>query len=418
MKNTVIIFGYNNTRIYDIERIKNYCKEKLDADIVLCRETISELDKKITPHTIQVNLDDRHIDSIKQQIGIIDNYTEKNELNIIGCLPFADKGIPLGSYYAKNKGLIHDNAEKSVACIDKYQFRLLEKAEVTPEWYRKPFFIKIYSYEEAVEIVSDTKCSLFFKPTQEGNSRGCMEINSLADLEVNKVILAAYFKQGIIIEECIKGCDEYSFDGVNGSYIITEKKTSSGLYRVETQHILPAPLTDLNYSRLIEAGKIVAKISGSNGGAVHNELFLNKSTGEVYCVEPNRRPAGLKLWDWVAESYPGVDNWDNWISWACGRPVDIQHPENKSYYVGCRMLEAISAGKICSLQANVREAFSSIPDVIDIAIVKKIGDTVKSALSDNSDFIGYVVCRAKSIEKLRDLLDLAANKAATLYAIE
>lgn len=290
-RNAIIVFGYNNTRLYDIERIKKYCRESFDAELLLCKEEILKQDLAVTPYALSVNLEIKDISVIKGEINKIDHYLAENNLNPIACLPFSDKGIPLGSYYAKSKGLVHDGCERSLACIDKYHFRCLEAAENTPSWYKKPYFEQIFSFDEAVKIVNEKNRPLFFKPTKEGNSRGCIEINSMDDLIKNKTQLYAYFNQGVIVEECIKDCDEYSFDGVDGCYVITEKKTSAGYYRVETQHILPAPLEQRYYDRLIEAGKIVAKISGSNNGAVHNELFLDKITGDVYCVEPNRRPA-------------------------------------------------------------------------------------------------------------------------------
>lgn len=400
MKEVVIIFGYNNTRVYDIQRLKKLCKKMLNADIMLCKENISSMDSDITPYSLAINLEIKNIEVIKQQISIIDEFVLKHQLNPIACLPFSDKGIPLGTYYAESRGLHHDNCERSFACIDKYTYRCLEQQAQTPEWFKKPFFTKIYSYAEAKEIILSKKIPLFFKPTSEGNSRGCIEINSLQDLEENKSILESYFTQGIIIEECIKGCDEYSFDGVDGDYIITEKKTSQGHYRVETQHILPAPLSEQHYHRLIEAGKIVSAISGSDNGAVHNELFLNKNTGEVYCVEPNRRPAGLKLWDWVSIAFPGVHNWSKWVAWASKKTMTTVSPTHHSFHVGCRMLKAPQCGTLKSFNALEFKKLEKLPDVVEIILSKTQGSKVTSILKDNSDFLGYVVCKNKTIEQL------------------
>lgn len=417
MKNTLIVFGYNNTRIYDIERIKRYCVEQLQAELLLCKESITAQDQAITPYTLEINLDANDLPSIQAQIAVIDDYLLLHQLQPIACLPFSDKGVPLGSYYANSRHLTHDDCERSLACIDKYIFRQLEAKAETPPWYKKPFFKRIYSFTEAEEIVRDQRVPLFFKPTKEGNSRGCIEINTMTDLIINKPILDAYFAQGIIVEECIKGCDEYSFDGVNGCYIITEKKTSNGYYRVETQHILPSPLSAEHYQRLLEAGKIVAAIAGSNHGAVHNELFLNKATGEVYCVEPNRRPAGLKLWDWISQAYPGVDNWRSWLSWACGHakpPVNLAHP---NYYVGCRMLQAPRSGVVAEINHSGKINIEQRNEVVEMVLTKSIGSKVTALLKDNSDFIGYVVCKNACADTLRHLLDNTAREATALFVI-
>ena len=230
-------------------------------------------------------------------------------------------------------------------------------------------------------------------------------------------VISLYLEQGIVVEECIKGCDEFSFDGIDGNYIITEKKTSQGFYRVETQHILPAPLEDKLYARLIEAGKIVSEISGSKNGAVHNELFLNRETGDVYCVEPNRRPAGLKLWDWVGIAFPGTNNWNAWINWANGKDNSNNSGAHK-FYVGCRMLQAKKSGKIRQVNADIKEQIQNHSHVCDIALTKSEGQTITSNLKDNSHFTGYIVCKSETIDGLRLLLDQMENTAASIYIVE
>jgi len=418
MKDIVIIFGYNNTRLYDVERLRNLCKRSLNAEILLCKEKIAKQDSDLTPYTLQIDLEFKNKEIIERQMLEINRYLSKNFLNPVACLPFSDKGIPLGSHFAKQRGLVHDDCDLSFACIDKYTFRQLEAKAKTPEWYKKPFFKKIYSFGEAIKIITDKNFPLFFKPTTEGNSRGCIEIQSLDDLIKNKEILDNYFDQGVIVEECIKGFDEYSFDGVNGCYIITDKKTSNGYYRVETQHIIPAPLNPGHYSRLIEAGKIVAEISGSLNGAVHNELFLNKETGEVYCVEPNRRPGGLKIWDWIKIAFPGVDNWHSWVSWAANKKRNYIYPINNKYYVGCRMLKSPIDGMISTINREAKNLLEDNEHIIEIVFSKNEGHAVTSTLKDNSDFIGYFVCRAKTINDLNILLSKVEQEALKLVEIK
>lgn len=417
MKKLVIIFGYNNTRVYDIERLKKLSREMLDAEIMLCKEEITTVDTNITPYTLEINLAQYDGESLASQVKQIDDYITSQQFTVCACLPFSDKGIPLGSLYAKHKGLPHDSTERSVACIDKYSFRCLERDAKTPDWYKKPFFKKIHTLKEAEECINNTKHPLFFKPVAEGNSRGCIEISTIDDLNKNIDIISLYLEQGIVVEECIKECDEFSFDGIDGNYIITEKKTSQGFYRVETQHILPAPLEKQYYDRLIEAGKIVSQISGSQNGAVHNELFLNKITGDVYCVEPNRRPAGLKLWDWIGIAFPGTNNWNAWINWATGND-NSTNKGNQQFYVGCRMLQAHQSGKILHVNSKIKEDIQNHIDVCDIALTKSAGQTITTHLKDNSHFTGYLVCKSETIDGLRLLLNQMEEMAANIYTVE
>lgn len=417
MNKVIIIFGYNNTRIYDIERIKKYAHTEHDASIMLCKETLTSEDSRLTPYTLQIDFDKRDRLSLKDQMKKILEYTHHNKLQPIGCLSFSDKGIMLGSLFAASMNLAHDDPDVANACIDKYEFRVLEKSAVTPAWYKKPFFTRVFSYDEAVRIICESSYPLFLKPAQEGNSRGCIQVNSLEDLEENKELLLPYFKNGVMIEQCIQGCDEFSFDGVNDNYVITEKKTSAGRFRVETQHVVPAPLSDSHYERLYMAGLIVSWISGSSGGAVHNELFLDKATGNVYCVEPNRRPGGLKLWDWVSESFHGVDFWESWISWACSKPKRSGNLEELSSYTGCKMLEPSKSGILSSIDAKTIKKIQSLEGVVDIAVTKKIGATITTNLKDNSDFVGYVVCKSDNSEHLYDLLAKVSRLALSALII-
>ncbi len=417
MKNIVIIFGYNNTRVYDIERLKKISHEILNADIMLCKEEITSVDTNITPYTLKINLAQYDDESLSRQIKEIDEYISSQNFTVCACLPFSDKGIPLGSLYAKHKRLPHDNTERSMVCIDKYSFRILEKDAATPTWYKKPFFKKIHTLSEAEECIKNAINPLFFKPVAEGNSRGCIEIKTFEDLNLNLDIISMYLEQGILIEECIKECDEFSFDGIDGNYIITEKKTSQGYYRVETQHILPAPLDAKLYERLMEAGKIVSEISGSQNGAVHNELFLNKLTGDVYCVEPNRRPAGLKLWDWIGVAFPGTNNWNAWVNWAAGKKNAADFG-TQQFYVGCRMLQAHKAGKITKINNTIKEQIQNHKNVYDIALTKFEGQIITNNLKDNSHFTGYIVCKSETIDDLRSMLEQMEKIAANIYMIE
>ncbi len=417
MKNLVIIFGYNNTRIYDIVRLKMLCKTTFSAEIMLCKNDINEHDKKITPYTLEIDLTMNDIESIRRQIQIIDDYIYFHKVIVIGCLPFSDKGIPLGSYYARHKGLRHDDCERSIACIDKYAFRCIEKEVSTPKWYKKPFFKKIHSVGEAKQCIQDTNFPLFFKPIAEGNSRGCIEISSLHILEENLDIITPYLEQGILVEECIKNHNEYSFDGINGSYIITEKKTSDGYFRVETQHILPAPLPHHLYQRLITAGKIISSMIGSNGGAVHHEMFLNPITGSVYCVEPNRRPAGLKLWDWIHIANSNRDNnWIAWLNWAI-KKTDNLKAEKYNYYVGCRMLTSRQTGAVHSINAKLKSKIQQINNLCDLQLTKSIGEIVTDTPKENGDFIGYFVCKDLSYDGLIEKLNEIEKLSEKIYII-
>lgn len=417
MTNVVLIFGYNNTRIYDVKRLKKISSKKLGAEILLCKDDINDADRELTPYTLQVQLKETSQDKLKQLTVIIDEYLASKALTPVACLPFSDSGVPLGSHYAAYKNLIYDNpGEQALACLDKYVFRNLEKKFSCPAWYKRPIFQKIYSFEEAKELVENSGCPIFFKPTSEGNSRGCIRITTVSELEASKSLLEQYIKNGVIAEESIDDCREYSFDGINGQYVVTEKTTSTGSYRVEIQHILPAPLSEDDYQRLIEAGKFVQKITGSNGGAVHHELFFNPGSKAIYCVEPNRRPAGQKIWDAIDATYPGANYWEAWINWASGNEYSVSEMNDNQFYSGIRMLTSKHNGILHNINKEALNKLSNKAGMLVLEISKNTGDNITSSPKDNSDFLGYFIFQHQSSDALREML--IAIETEILNALE
>ncbi|MBK2124653.1 hypothetical protein, partial [Fangia hongkongensis] len=72
LQDVVIVFGYNNTRIYDIEKIKLLCWERFKAVILLCKDDINDQDRLITDYTLQVVLEKHLEEKIKDALVVID----------------------------------------------------------------------------------------------------------------------------------------------------------------------------------------------------------------------------------------------------------------------------------------------------------------------------------------------------------
>jgi biotin carboxylase len=318
----------------------------------------------------------------------------------------------MGSFYAKSKGLRYDDPQKGLAGIDKSVFREHENSTNLPHWYKKPLFLKVNSFEEARDFIKKADRKLFIKPTCEGNSRGCFAVESINDLESYKEILEKYWLDGVIIEEYIQDCHEYSFESIDDFQVITEKKTTEGRFRVEIQHILPAPLTVCAYARLILAGKEVGKIVGSNNGAEHNELFLH-SQGHVYCVEPNRRPAGMKIWDMIKVAFD-FDMYKAWLNWACNGEIATNYPVQNKYFVGYRMLRARKSGTLENYEIEIEHLKQYI---VELQINKVKGAKVTNTLRDNSDGIGHVIVKHEDISQLYLLLDEIEDYVASKLSI-
>jgi len=410
MPQVIIIFGYNNTRLHDIERIKLLAKNKFNAEIMLCKDQITQQDTAVSPYTFSIPLEVADTVKIEKSIQRIDNFLLANHLEVIGGLPFSDRGIPVGSAFAQSRNLTSDSSikDKAFACINKLLFRQLEQRTASPQWYKKPVFAQLRTIEDAYLFVKTAKRPLLLKPVAEGNSRGCLRINTLEDLDRCHEVLLPYFKkEGVLAEECIQGYEEFSFDGVANRYVITQKKVLTGQYPVEIQHLVPAALSSDDYNRLLEAGLHVAQMTGSNGGAVHHEFFFNKQTKEVYCVEPNRRPAGMNIWDLIQQAFPEYNFWEMWLEWAVGINPVIP-PVKHQYYAGCHKLIAQASGRITQVDETAIKAVEAA-ECLTVKLTKAIGEMVEANPRDNSQVLGYVTGKSPSMAALIQAFEKAAD---------
>ena len=257
---------------------------------------------------------------IEQAYIYFKNWLASQDIQIIGILPFSDKGVLLASYVAEKLDLISDFYLTAVTGLDKFKFRTIEVTASTPVWYKKPKFQEVKQITDIIKFYNQINAPVYVKPTQEGNSRGGFLVKSTEDIWNAFQNVKPYVSDGAIAEECAIDAREYSFDTVAGKCWVTEKETTTGHYRAEIQQILPAPLPQKKYNTLIEAGRLVAEISGSKGGAAHNELFLFPDS-TIMTVKPNRRPAGMHIWDMAEHAFANFKPFEIWINWAIGNQI-------------------------------------------------------------------------------------------------
>jgi len=324
-------------------------------------------------------------------------------------LPFSDPGTQLGALVAKNLNLPGPDLERVHAALDKFAFRQLEAAAPdTPASYKKIKSVKVSSLDEIQNLYQELNGKIFIKPTKEGNSRGCMDVKSAADCEIAWEQVGKYKSHGLVVEELIQDGVEYSWDHVAGHSWVTEKQTTNTNYRAEIQQIVPASLGHEIMCQIESAGKFIADLSGSQGGACHNEIFYLSKSGEVSAVEPNLRPAGMRIWDLAAIAFEDFDPWKSWILWAVGRDNSENNSLTQSCYAGIRMITANVEGEIKSIPTDLPKEIISKnknSEVLELVWSKRPGDKVTTDVKDNSDFIGYVIGKAEKYDDLIELLN-------------
>lgn len=416
MKRVIAIFGYNNTRIYDVKKIKNIL-EKQQIDIMLCKEGITTEDTAVSENCFDIKLHGTH-QEIEQAYSNLERWLISQGVQIIGILPFSDKGILLASYAAEKLGLISDDYITAVTGLDKFKFRTTEVTTNTPDWYKKPKFQEVKQITDIIKFYNMIGAPIYVKPTQEGNSRGGFLIKSTEDMENAFQTITPYVNDGAIVEECAVDAREFSFDTVAGKCWVTEKETTTGHYKAEIQQILPAPLPQKEYDKLIEAGKLVAEISGSKGGAAHNELFLF-SDATAMTVEPNRRPAGMHIWDMAEHAFANFKPFEIWISWAIGKQSMVSEVLEAQQYVGIRMIQASSDGDIIKIDnEDINVIKSRFNEIIEINISKNLNETVYAYPRDNAGFLGHVIAKHKDPDRLKGLLNDLCNRISKSIKIK
>lgn len=407
MEKVFIVFGYNNIRLFDVKKIKQIAKEKYSAKIMLCREIITEEDKHNIEYTCLVDLTKQDSKNLEQQANDIIKFLEDNNLQAMGCLPFSDKGVQLGSLVAQKLNLFHDAyGEESLAAIDKFAFRQLEKKSSLPEWYKKVDCKIAYSKEDVYSFFQQYP-KFFLKPSSEGGSRGCMAIFSKKDIEYWLNHFSNFLEQGAICEEYIDAIFEYSYDRIGNYEWLTEKTTTTGSFRAEPNHVAPAPLPKEHYNLLIEGGRLVSSLVGSKGGACHMELFLTKDY-KVACVEPNRRPAGANIFEigGVLHNMQG-SSWEEWLRVASGGNINKSYAEiSNNCFVLNRFLSASkdhTIGEInpSYLEKQITEKYPN--NIISFLLTKKSGDKVFKHIEDNSGFIGMLLIKGSTYENVTNI---------------
>ncbi|KTC84771.1 ATP-grasp domain-containing protein [Legionella drozanskii] len=345
IRNAVLILGYNNTRINDVKKIKETARIYLNAITILCKKSPTSEDKNVADYAIDVELDKKQ-ENIDKVIAAI----EALSVNVIALLPFSDPGTQLGSVLAAQMGLKGPDLTKIDSALNKYAFRKAEKnAKHLPMGYKPIRFEKIESYEALCKLHQELDKKLFLKPTSEGNSRGCINLSHYKDLNCAWSEVEQYLSDGVVGEQLITDSDEYSWDHVSGFSWVTEKKTTENQYSAEIQQIVPAPISQQKKELIANAGEFMASLAGYNSGACHNEIFYSSCSGTIRGVEPNLRPAGMRIWDLAALAFEDFDPWKEWVLWAAGKNLTQSSSSNfkQQCYAGIRM---ISSKKIGILQ--------------------------------------------------------------------
>ncbi|MCM3884203.1 biotin carboxylase [Frankia sp. R82] len=408
-----VLTGYNNTRVYDVAKLRDLCHREYRARLVLVTDRPGPQDAAAADVVIAAALGrlgrlppNGTSDAPPSPAGVAGQVAAelaRRGLRPIGVLPFSDRGVVLGAQLAARFGLPGAEPAQAASGLDKHRFRAVEAAAAAhPTGYTPLRSQVVQTLAEFEAAVARFGGSAFVKPTSEGNSRGCQLVPTLAACPALWTALAPYHDRGVLVETLVTGAREYSWDFVGGTRWLTAKHTTAGRFRAEFQQIVPAPLDEVQTALLDQAGAHVRQLVSPTNGAFHTELFLLEQG--VATVETNLRPGGMHIWDLARLAFGGFDPWREWLRWSTDGQLPSARPVAQAVS-GIRMLRAPRDGVVGSIPdvAAVAERLG-IP-VQDAELCVSPGQQVRAEVADNAGFVGHIILVADDAPTLLERLD-------------
>lgn len=394
----ICIVDYNLTRWADVKLLTDYARSKYKLKSILFRANPAERDYSLAD--IVINLSPKNPDFIN--LALLD--LKQLNVEIEAILPFSDDGIIAGSQLAEVMGLPSDSSILAERAFSKSAYRNAER-----EFYQthkpKNFFLprsKVIHSIRDLEMFLDECEQIILKPTCEGNNRGVILLKKGDPLEIYFKEVVRYLEDGLIAEEVIPFQPEYSVDGLGQLAFCTQKLNESGRYPVECGQIIPAMLSDASIAALLATSKIANSLVGQNLGPFHNEIKHDTKSQISAVVEPNRRPAGMRIWHLAERAY-GINFFKLWVDQLITQDISKSLPAPKQL-VGIRMLRAPTNGILIfptedldktqklvdsissAVALNINQNFSCF----DFCWNSQFNQVVTSEPKDNSQFIAQI----------------------------
>lgn len=311
----LLIIDYNLTRVSDVKNIASYARERHDADTILIRANPTERDFQLCDCLI--DLDPLADDFVERALVLLKPWRK----NIRAGIVFSDDAVQTGAELLERLSLPVDSAALAVNAYSKRAYRGSEahiRELLEGQQMFVPDFVEVFSVDDLRRFAANHPGSFVVKPSCEGNNRGVVIVRPGDDLEAAFAAVSTYLARGAICETLIPFDREYSFDGIGATEFITEKVTAYGRYPVEVAQILPAQITATERTTLTRAGRLANVLVGQHHGPFHNEIKLDDAGQRAAIVEPNRRPAGMKIWT-IARHVYDTDFYRLWVDAAFGK---------------------------------------------------------------------------------------------------
>ncbi|MEV0219948.1 biotin carboxylase [Streptomyces sp. NPDC050704] len=318
-----LIVDYNLSRVDDVRHISTYARDHHGTAVTLIRADPTSLDAGICEEVI--DLDPLRADFAEAAEQLLGHRRDEFAAGIV----FSDNAVRSGAVLLERLGLRVDSAELAGGAFCKHEYRLTEAAHrrlLSAQRLLVPDFATVDSRAGLDAFAAAHPDGFVVKPAKEGNNRGVVIVRPGDDVDAAFAEVGPYVAGGVICEEILPYRREYSFDGLGQLSFVTEKVSATGRYPVEVAQILPARLNHAERSAVERAGRQVNWLVGQCDGPFHNEIKLSDDASRTAVVEPNRRPAGMKIWS-LAHWVYGIDFYHRWVDAAFGDTTGQALPE-------------------------------------------------------------------------------------------
>ncbi len=404
MTECLVLVDYNNpSRVPDVRAIFARAKE---LKSVLIRGKLDPVDSSLADHVFEMNP--------ASPTFVAEARRALEGMVVKAVLPFSDRAIVGASRLAESYGLTADSSKGAQAALSKLVYRDREtsiEAFLAEQGIMAPKARRISSLPELQLYARTVGRDFILKPACEGNNRGVLRLGPESRFDEAFKEVERYLDKGVLCEELIPFPEEYSFDGVGHLSFVTEKLSAKGRYPVERGQRVPARGGVRKFSALERAGRVANLIVGQRRGAFHNEIKYDPATHTTAVVEPNRRPAGMRIWDLAAKVY-GVNFYSLWVDASLGRELPERLPAANGA-AAIRMLGSPKDGVLTtSLGENLLPILADgLPgDWFHFEISAEKGQTVHRVPKDNSHFLGSVSVHHSDPDALLDIFESRWNQ--------
>jgi hypothetical protein len=305
----IVIADYNLTRTDDVRLLTAYAARRYGCSSILIRSKPAAVDRQLAD--VVIDLDPLAPDFPAAAARALTPYRSR----IRAVLPFSDNGVQSGAALAELLGLPHDSATLAQAAFSKEDYRRHEwtmREYLRAQGLMVPRSQAVQSLEELRTFAGEMPNGFVLKPSCEGNNRGVLKLMPGDDLERAFAEVMPYLQGGLIVEELIPFEEEYSFDGIGHLSFVTKKASVTGRYPVERGQTVPAREKPSTLATIRRGGTLANVLCGQRIGPFHHEVKYDPGSGQGAVIEPNRRPAGMRIWH-LAERVYRLNFFELWM---------------------------------------------------------------------------------------------------------